>query len=193
MPDARKKTKEQIRKEIIAFLQSTCGLPDMRQGRHRCGTIHRTSLVLATSSNDAPRATPLEFFHEGLTIYIFGAPGKKIANIKRNPRVSAAIYQQPMVHTKTQRSLQFFGTAELITIRNKPKLFRAKARKWNMYGAAEKAVTLQTTGRDMSKKEKQQMTEKILGGMFLIKISPQHIIIREYHPDFSMPKYEWHA
>jgi nitroimidazol reductase NimA-like FMN-containing flavoprotein (pyridoxamine 5'-phosphate oxidase superfamily) len=38
------------------------------------------------------------FFHEGLTLYFLGSPGSKIANIKRSPRVSAFIYEQPMDH-----------------------------------------------------------------------------------------------
>jgi len=193
MSGMQKKSKTQIKKEIIDFLQSTCGVPDKRTGKYRCGTIHRTSLVLATAHDNIPRATPLEFFHEGLTLYIFGSGTTKIANIKRNPNVCAAIYEQPMVHNKKQRSLQFFGKAELITIKTSPRLFRAKARKWNMDGAARKGVDVMTSGQNLSKKEKKQMQDKILGSMTLIKVTPGHVILREYLPDFSMPKYEWHA
>ena len=96
MSAMQRKSKSQTKKEIIEFLDQTCGLTDPKSGKHRCGTIHRNCLVLATSYKDKPRATPLEFFHEGLTIYIFGEGSGKIANIKRNHNVSAAIYQQPM-------------------------------------------------------------------------------------------------
>lgn len=184
-------TQAEIKKQIIELLNNTCGLPDTRAGKYRCGTIHRTSLVLATSHHDKPRATPLEFFHEDLTIYIFASPGRKIANIKKNPDVCAAIYQQPMVHTRVQKSLQIFGNAELINISHNPRLFKAKALKWNMYSLTEKALAIQMHGKKLSPTIKKQMAEKILAAMTLIKITPHHIILREYHPDFSMPKYEW--
>ena len=99
MTAKQNKSKSKIRKDIIAFLGQTCGLKDPKTGKYRCGMIHRNCLVLATSYGDIPRATPLEFFNEGLTLYIFGEGGGKIANIKRNPHVCAAIYQQPLKGT----------------------------------------------------------------------------------------------
>jgi len=177
----RKKTKSMIRKEIIGFLRSTSALPDKKKGKYRCGMVHRNALVLATSFKDIPRATALEFFHEGLTLYILGGPGSKIANIKRNPRVSAFIYEQPMDHSVVQKSLQLFGRAELVNVRNKPRLFKAKAKKWNLYAVIKK----------LSGKDAEEMVEEVLYMHNFIKITPEHIILKEYHPDFSMQKYEW--
>ena len=77
-------SKAMIKKEIIDFLNSSSGQIDPKLGKYSCGIIHRNCLVLATSAKNIPRATVLEFFNEGLTIYIFGEPGGKIANIKRN-------------------------------------------------------------------------------------------------------------
>ncbi len=190
MENANKKTKVQIKKEIIEFLNSTCGVPDEKDGKYKCGTIHRNCLVLATSHQDAPRATPLEFFNEGLTLYIFGEGGGKIANIKRNPRVSAAIYQQPMKHNVVQKSLQIFGEASIINMHTNPKTFKAKAKKWNMYKVAEKlgSPLLKNVNNE---KDKSKLIEKILSSLNLIKIEPDHIIVREYHPDFTMPKFVW--
>ncbi len=37
-----------------------------------------------------------------------------------------------MDHSKTQPSLQIFGTADLITVRSNPRLFKAKLKKWNL-------------------------------------------------------------
>jgi len=186
-----KRPKNQVKKEIIEFLDRTCGLADPNPGRFGCGMIHRNCLVLATSYKDTPRATPLEFFHEGLTIYVFGEPGGKIANIKRNQKVSAAIYEQPLVHSKIQKSLQIFGTAELISIRNNPRLLKAKAKKWNLYGVLDTFLKAATKKSSVSDKEKKAMSEKLLGAINMIKITPYHIILREYHRDCSMPKYEW--
>ena len=130
--------REELEKEILEFLNDTCGMVDPNPGPQGCGIIHRTSLVLATSYDDEPRATPLEFFNEGLTIYIFGEPGGKIANIKRNPRVCATIYEQPLDHSKNQRSLQMWGKAELINVRNDKKTFMEKVKKWNMLEVGKK-------------------------------------------------------
>lgn len=187
----QRKTKCQIKKEIIQFLDQTCGRIDPKSGKYRCGIIHRNCLVLATSYNDSPRATPLEFFHEGLTIYMFGEGGGKIANIKRNPRVSAAIYQQPLRHNVIQKSLQILGKAEIVNMKNNPRLYKAKARKWNMYVLAENLGRPFLQNKRLSDKDRQAVVEKILCSLNLIKIIPDHIILREYHTDFSAPKFEW--
>ena len=55
----------------------------------------QTMCTIATSSKEGqPRATPLECFAEGMTLYIFADPGTKIENIKVNPRVSISICNQ---------------------------------------------------------------------------------------------------
>jgi len=187
----RNKSMAQIKKEILVFLDRTCGLPDHNPGKHGCGMIHRNALVLATSYRDIPRATPLEFFHEGLTIYVFGEPGGKIANIKRNSNVSAAIYEQPLNHAKHQQSLQILGKAELLSIRNKPHLFKTKALKWNLYRVLEVFMKAESLNKPLSKYDQKLLYTKLLSSINLIKITPHHIILREYNPDISMPKYEW--
>ena len=85
MKTAQQPSKTAVKKKILDVLAATSGLPDPHPGKHGCGMIHRNALVLATSYKDMPRATALEFFNEGLTLYILGGPGAKIANIKRNP------------------------------------------------------------------------------------------------------------
>ena len=191
MQAMQSKTKSQIKKEIIEFLNQTCGQIDPKSGKYRCGTIHRNCLVLATSYKDIPRATPLEFYNEGITNYVFGEGGGKIANIKRNHNVSAAIYQQPMKHNVIQKSLQILGKAEIINMKNNPRLYKAKARKWNMYVVAGNLGRPLLKNKSLSDKDKKAVVEKILCSLSLIKIMPEHIIMREYHTDFSAPKFEW--
>jgi len=182
-------SRKQLEKEIIEFLESTSGLPDPNPGLDGCGTIHRTSLVLATSYEDTPRATPLEFFHEGITIYIFSEPGGKIANIKRNPKVCAAIYEQPLTHSKTQRSLQIWGEAELISIRSDKKTYMEKVEKWNIDEVAKKLMS--PLIKNLDPEEQNKEVEKMLGALNLIRIEPAQMVLRTYNTDFSMPKYEW--
>ncbi len=191
MPTSHTKTAAQIKKDIIHFLKQTSGGVDPKPGKHSCGMLHRNALVLATSYRDTPRATVLEFFHEGLTIYIFGEPGGKIANLRRNPKVSAVVYEQPLNHGKLQRSLQIFGTAELITVRNNPRVFNAKMNKWNLLAVGKKLMSPMLKEKHLTGAAADETVKKFLSALNLIKITPQHIILKEYHPDFSMRKYEW--
>jgi nitroimidazol reductase NimA-like FMN-containing flavoprotein (pyridoxamine 5'-phosphate oxidase superfamily) len=189
MNNAKKKT--EIKNDIIDFLNRTAGSADKKHGKHSCGMVHRNALVLATSYKDSPRATPLEFFNEGLTLYIFGEPGGKIANIKRNKKVCAAVYEQPLKHSKVQKSVQIFGKVELINVRNNPRLFKSKARKWNLYGVIDSFLKPYFKDNKVSEKEKKMMEDKLLKSINMIKITPDKVILREYRPDFLMPKYEW--
>lgn len=189
MQSLRKLSPAEIKRQIVEFLNATCGLPSNNLHKDPCGTHHRTCLVLATCYKNIPRATPLEFFNEELTLYVFAEPSTKIANIKRNPSVSAAIYQQPLDHSVLQKSLQIFGTAELISMKKNPRLFKAKAKKWNLYVTTERLAKINRAG--LTEQQVKALIEKTMSAFFFIKIVPQRIIVREYHPDFSMPKYEW--
>jgi len=191
MPSPRKTGKAAVRAKILAVLNSTSGLADTRAGAYRCGMIHRNALVLATSYKDAPRATALEFFNEGLTLYILGGPGGKIANIKRNPRVSAFIYEQPMNHRKLQSSLKIFGTAELITARSRPQLFRAKLRKWNLDTVMQSLLTPLARQQKLKAAAAAQFVRTMTEACSFIRIVPDKIVLKEYLPDFSMRSYEW--
>ena len=56
----------------------------------------RKILVLCTSSNKIPRATPMDFYmdkkSDDFIIYVGPAPGRKVKNIEENPIVSIGIY-----------------------------------------------------------------------------------------------------
>ena len=55
----------------------------------------QTMCTIATASSDGqPRATPLECFADGMTLYIFADPGRKIENITVNPKVSISVCNQ---------------------------------------------------------------------------------------------------
>lgn len=186
-----KKTKSQIRKDIIEFLNNTSGQIDPKPGKHSCGIRHRSSLVLATCSKNDPRATVLEYFNEGLTLYIYGEPGKKIANIRQNKKVSAVIYEQPLDHGKFQKSVQLFGTAELITAKDRPRLFWSKIRKWHMDKVARKIMGPMLAHKNLSDKEYDRLLNRGIETLTIIKIIPDHVVLKEWHPDFSMIRYEW--
>jgi len=191
MKNKKKPSKAVIRKKILAVLNATAGQADTCSGKYRCGMVHKNALVLATSYNDQPRATALEFFNEGLMLYILGGPGGKIANIRRNPKVSAFIYEQPLDHKKIQPSLQIFGTARLITVRGNPKLFREKLRKWNLDTVMRNLLSPMVKQQNLKAEAAEVFIRKMTDACSFIKITPDKIILKEYYPDFSMKEYEW--
>ena len=70
--------------------------------------------VLCTAKDNIPRATPIEYWADGTTIYIFADPGTKRENIKANPRVSVGIFD-PLVGSLSVKGAQITGEATLLT------------------------------------------------------------------------------
>lgn len=68
--------------------------------------------VLATCSGNIPRASTVEFFPSGMTLYILTEGGRKIENIRRNPHVSIAIHGA-FTGWSDVRGLQMSGIAEI--------------------------------------------------------------------------------
>ena len=50
--------------------------------------------VLATCSGGWPRASAVEFFPDGTTLYVLTEGGRKIENLEKNQKVSVAIHTQ---------------------------------------------------------------------------------------------------
>jgi hypothetical protein len=193
MEKPMEKSKAEIEKEIIDFLNKMSthkGTPGVG-----CGLKHGTSLVLATCRNNQPRATTLDFFNEGMTLYILGEPGGKIANVRVNPKVSAAIYQQPLDHSKTQKALQIWGKATLINRKNNLKLFEEKMQKWGFYDVAKFLVKGNLKKAGVPTKDLDAQVEKTLdkaiSSMNFIRIEPEKIIMRIFTPDFTGDKLTW--
>ncbi|MGE5893643.1 MAG: pyridoxamine 5'-phosphate oxidase family protein [bacterium] len=73
---------------------------------------NHATCVLATCLDDVPRASTVEFFPDGLTIYILTEGGKKIENIRKNPHVALAV-SGPYTGWESVRGLQITGNAEI--------------------------------------------------------------------------------
>jgi nitroimidazol reductase NimA-like FMN-containing flavoprotein (pyridoxamine 5'-phosphate oxidase superfamily) len=69
--------------------------------------------VLATCSNDVPRATPIEYHSKGMTMYFVGEPGTKLENMKINPNVSIGIFH-PYIGWDSAKGAQITGKAKII-------------------------------------------------------------------------------
>jgi len=60
-----------------------------------------------------------------------------------------------------------------------------------MFDVGKKILSPMIKQSNLSDSETKQMVKKGLESLNLIKITPEHIILKEWNPDFSMNKYEW--
>jgi len=68
--------------------------------------------VLATCRDGLPRASAVEFFPEGTTLYILTEGGLKLGNLAANHNVSVAIHTQ-FTGWDTIKGIQITGTAKV--------------------------------------------------------------------------------
>ena len=111
----RRMPRKALEARIVKFLK----------GRNMC--------VLATASGDVPRATPLEFHADGMTLYMLVEAGRKIENIRANPNVSVGVHG-PYTGWLSIRGAQISGVAKLLTVADGEEFVRAaKAYPWQKY------------------------------------------------------------
>ena len=84
-------------------------------------------LHLATSRNNIPRCTPLEYKHKGLNLYVFSEGGAKIAFIRENPDVAVSIASpyEPRKNFFGARGLQIWGQAKIYARFKEKEMFKA--------------------------------------------------------------------
>ena len=97
--------------------------------------------VLATSLDDVPRATPIEYYAKDLIVYIAASPQTKVHNLEGNPRCSVGIYNTPYTDWTNWDQvigIQITGDAELIRHEEQPAAYAAAlaADNWRLYREA---------------------------------------------------------
>jgi nitroimidazol reductase NimA-like FMN-containing flavoprotein (pyridoxamine 5'-phosphate oxidase superfamily) len=97
--------------------------------------------VIATCLNDVPQATPIEYYADGLTVYVAASRGTKLTNLEGNPRIGVAIYNKPCTDWTDWyevKGVQIAGTAELLRANEKPGPYAAALQvyDWRMYRRA---------------------------------------------------------
>ena len=181
MSEKQKMPVQELEKELVDFLDTRSSKPGAKRTKPGCTIAHGTACALGTCVEDMPRVTPVDFFSEGLTVWIAGEPGGKVANIMRNPRVSVGIYE-PVDHSREQKSLQIFGTAELINMKNNPDEFKKRFAQFGLddalAGLFEEYVRRETIPRGQT----EAMLEKIPKMFNWIKIMPQKMILLDMTP-----------
>jgi uncharacterized protein YhbP (UPF0306 family) len=130
-------------------------LPDDELKERICNFLkEQTMCTLATCKDDVPRATPLEYFSEGTTLYIAPDPGTKIVNIAANSRISVGIFNDvnpdwPGGAWKRIKGVQITGEATLLTPDNPEYAHAMKVYNWEPFLEA-----LGRTRDDVPKPEK---------------------------------------
>jgi hypothetical protein len=182
-------SREELEKEILAFLDdaSSKGGTTDKPG---CPLKHGLASVLCTVHDGVPRATPIDFFIDGMTLWLAGEPGLKIRNIRSNSQVAVGIYH-PMDHSVLNRSLQINGTATLIPYAGHQQEFIERLKIMGVYAAASKIMgeMFEAQGKGLG-----NFGEEIINALRrfnLIKIEPYEITYLRIHPTEGTVKNIW--
>jgi hypothetical protein len=183
------KTREQLEKEIIGFLSESSS-KEGTTTKPGCPLQHGRACMLATVYENIPRATPADFFSDGLTIWIAGEPGLKIRNIRSNPKVAVGIYH-PMDHSILNRSLQIQGTATLINLNNDWDEFMKRVKMFGIYAGAKKIISEMLQDKNNSLENLEDEVMKALKRFNLIRIESDEIIFLSIDPVKGTEKDMW--
>ena len=181
----------ELEKEINEFLIERATKSGGKHTKPGCNLKHGDACVLSTCHNNIPRATPVDFFYDGdLTLWINAEPGGKIANIMRNPKVSIGIYER-VDHTVEQKSLQLWGNAEIINLKNNPDLFNEKFISFGLNEALAGIMEEMVEKGAIPAKNLKETTEKFTEMINMIKISAEEITLLHMHPGKSTLRKMW--
>jgi nitroimidazol reductase NimA-like FMN-containing flavoprotein (pyridoxamine 5'-phosphate oxidase superfamily) len=183
------KSREQLEQEILAFLDEASSKPGTST-KPGCPLSHGLACVLATVHENIPRATPVDFFSDGLTIWIAGEPGLKIRNIRSNPRVAVGIYH-PMDHSRLNRSLQIQGTATLFNCTSNKEEVVARAKQFGIFQAIEKMMKERPREINISPDQIEDEVMEIIRRFNFIRIEPDEVIFLHIHPTEGTTKDVW--
>jgi nitroimidazol reductase NimA-like FMN-containing flavoprotein (pyridoxamine 5'-phosphate oxidase superfamily) len=117
-------------------------LPRAEMERQIAGFLRQGNVcVLATCRDDVPRATPIEYYSDGLTIYVAASRGTKVPNLENNPRVGVAICSRPYTDWTDWydvSAVQITGEPELLRFDERPDDYREALRvyDWRKYRRA---------------------------------------------------------
>ncbi len=179
----------QLEQEILAFIDEASSRPGTIDGPG-CPLKHGLACVLCTVHNGEPRATPIDFFADGMTIWCAGEPGLKIRNIRSNPKVAVGIYH-PMDHSVLNRSLQIHATATLIAYAGNEQAFIERLKIMGVYAAAGKVLGEMFAAQGKKADNFEAELVNALRRFNLIKIEPYEITYLRIHPAEGTTKNIW--
>lgn len=181
----------ELEKEIIDFLMERSTRSGGKHIKPGCNLKHGYACVLATCHDNIPRATPVDFFSDGtMTLWINADPGGKIANIMRNPHVSVGIYER-VDHSAEQKSMQYFGTAEIINLKSNPQVFNEKLEFFGLNEAMAGMIEKMIQRGTLPEGAQNQTMEQIRNKLNMIKITPVKIVLLRMSPEGRPVKKFW--
>jgi len=179
----------QLEQEILAFIDEASSRPGTVDGPG-CPLKHGLACVLCTVHNGEPRATPIDFFADGMTIWCAGEPGLKIRNVRSNQKVAVGIYH-PMDHSVLNRSLQIHANATLIPYACHEQEFIERLKIMGVYAAAEKVLGEMFAAQGKTSDNFETELVNALRRFNLIKIEPYEITYLRIHPQEGTVKNIW--
>jgi len=181
----------ELEKEINEFLIERATKSGGKHTKPGCNLKHGYACVLSTCHNNIPRATPVDFFSDGdLTLWINAEPGGKIANIMRNPKVSIGIYER-VDHSVEQKSLQLWGTAEIINLKNNPDQFNKKFITFGLNEAMAGIMETLVEKNVIPASNLEESTEKFTKMINMIKITAEEVTLLHMRPEKSTLRKMW--
>jgi len=180
---------EELEREILAFIDEASSRPGTVEGPG-CPLKHGLACVLCTVHNGEPRATPIDFFADGMTIWCAGEPGLKIRNVRSNQKVAVGIYH-PMDHSVLNRSLQIHANAMLIPYAGHEQEFIERLTSMGVYAAAEKVLGEMFAAQGKTSDNFEADLVNALRRFNLLKIEPYEITYLRIHPTEGAAKNIW--
>ena len=181
--------REDLEKEIRAFLDEASSKPGTTD-KPGCPLKHGLACVLCTVHEGVPRATPIDFFVDGMTLWLAGEPGLKIRNIRSNAQVAVGIYH-PVDHSVLNRSLQVHGTATLIPFAGNEQEFIDRLKSMGVYAAAAKLIGERHAAQGATGDATDDDILKSLKRFNLIRIEADEIVYLWIHPTEGAVKNIW--
>lgn len=182
-------TPEELEKEIRAFLDDAGSKPGTTD-KPGCPLRHGLACVLCTVHDGLPRATPIDFFVDGMTLWLAGEPGLKIRNIRSNSQVAVGIYHS-MDHSVLNRSLQINGTAKLLLFAGHEQEFIERLKIMGVYAAAAKVMGEMLAAQGAPVDNIDEEVVKAVKRFNLISIEPDEIVYLKIHPTEGTVKNIW--
>ena len=123
LPSLSEKKRESLKRFGLKIIESL-SVEEFEQVVTDYLNLHNV-LHLSTCRNNQPRSTTVEYFNNGLTVYILSEGGGKIINIKANPEVSYTISDpyHPAEDFFGAAGLQVWGNASVFQKNDDPQRF----------------------------------------------------------------------
>ncbi len=173
------RTKKEIEKEILEFLNQYSS--KKRDPSKPDGANYGIPCSLGTCRDNIPRVTLIDFYNVGLTLWMVGDPGGKLADMRANPNVSIAIYGMGD-RSKGHKSLRLLGKASLVTYAEQEQLFMEMITQFGLLDSFKKLVQSDLIEKipffeSVRGEDVETRLNKVLNTETMIKVEPDIIIL----------------